>query len=88
VARDVPALVALGYGKLVRADRVFALVPLEGAARGDGRRTLVYIEGIEEPVVASRSESAIARDVAAALGSGRGRAAGQRGSLPDQEPLF
>jgi hypothetical protein len=62
------ALVPLGYGKFVRADRVYALVPLEGGDRGDGRRTLVHVEGIEEPVVASRSEGAIARDVALALG--------------------
>jgi isocitrate dehydrogenase len=84
VARGVP-LVALGYGKYVRADRVFALIPLEGAERGDGRRTLVYVDGIEEPVVASRSEAAIARDVASALGhvSARGRA-----EVPGQEPLF
>jgi hypothetical protein len=88
VARDVPSLVALGYGKLVRPDRVFALVPLEGSERGDRRRTLVYVEGIEEPIVASRSESAIARDMAAAMGSTRGRAAGQRMTMPDQEPLF
>jgi hypothetical protein len=87
VARDVPAMVALGYGKLVRADRVFALVPLEGSERGDGRRTLVYVEGIEEPLVASRSESAIARDLAGALGSTR-RAGGQRTAVVDQEPLF
>ena len=88
MAREVPPLVALGYGKLVRADRVFALVPLEGAERGDRRRTLVYVDGIEEPIVASRSESAIARDLAAGLGSTRGRGAGQRFPLPDQEPLF
>lgn len=67
MARGTP-LVPLGYGKFVRADRVYALVPLEGGERGDGRRTLVHIEGIEEPVIASRSEAAIARDVALALG--------------------
>lgn len=88
MARDVPPLVALGYGKLVRADRVFALVPLEGSDRGDGRRTLVYVEGIEDPIVASRSEGAIAGDLAATLGSTRGRVGGQRTSAPDQEPLF
>lgn len=79
---------ALGYGKLVRADRVFALVPLEGSDRGDGRRTLVYVEGIEDPIVASRSEGAIAADLAVALGSARGRVGGQRTPAPDQEPLF
>ena len=68
-------LIPLGYGKFVRADRVFALVPLEGPDRGDGRRTLVYVEGIEDPIVASRSEGAIERDVASALGRGSGRSA-------------
>jgi hypothetical protein len=80
-----PRMVPLGYGKFVRADRVFALVPLEGPDRGDGRRTLVYIEGIEEPIIASRSEGAIARDVAGALGRGRSR---EGIDLPGQEALF
>jgi hypothetical protein len=79
-------LIPLGYGKFVRADRVFALVPLEGAERGDGRRTLVHVEGIDEPIVASRSELAIARDVAAALG--QGSSTGARGAVVGQEPLF
>ena len=61
-------MVALGYGKYVRADRVFALVPLEGPERGDGSRTLVHVEGVPEPLVASRSERAIVDDVEAALG--------------------
>ena len=56
MARALPALIPLGYGKFVRADRVYALVPLEGDDRGDGRRTLVYVEGIEEPIIVSRSE--------------------------------
>jgi hypothetical protein len=84
MARGTPALVPLGYGKYVRADRVYALVPLEGAERGDGRRTLVHVEGIEEPIVASRSEGAIARDVATALGRGPREGA----VLPGQEALF
>ena len=82
-----PALIPLGYGKFVRADRVFALVPLEGPDRGDGRRTLVYVDGIEAPIVASRSEGAIERDVAGALG--RGGARMRDGfELPGQEALF
>jgi hypothetical protein len=87
MARGTPPLVALGYGKFARADRVFALVPLEGPERGDGRRTLVYVEGLEQPLIASRSEGAIARDLAVALGqsTGRGR---QGGEVPGQEPLF
>ena len=86
MASKHPALVPLGYGKFVRADRVFALVPLEGEDRGDGRRTLVYIEGIEEPIVASRSEGAIARDVAGAMGRGARLREGM--DLPGQEALF
>jgi hypothetical protein len=60
-------MVALGYGKFVRADRVFAVVPLEAAERGDGRRTYVHVDGVAEPLVASRSERAILADVDAAL---------------------
>jgi hypothetical protein len=88
MARATPPLVALGYGKFVRADRIYALVPLEGASRGDGRRTLVHVEGIDEPLVASRSEGAIAEDLAAALGqdSPRGRRPGA--GLDGQEALF
>jgi hypothetical protein len=85
MARGAAPMVALGYGKYVRADRVFALIPLEGEERGDGRRTLVHVEGIQEPLVASRSELAIARDVAMALGHSGPREAG---SPPGQEPLF
>ena len=86
VARGTPPMVPLGYGKFVRADRVFALVPLEGHARGDGRRTLVYVDGVEEPVVASRSEAALARDLAEALGQASGRGHGE--GMTGQEPLF
>jgi hypothetical protein len=79
-------MIPLGYGKFVRADRVYALVPLEGDERGDGRRTLVHVEGIDKPLIASRSEAAIAEDLAGALGlqAGRGRRTGAAG----QEALF
>jgi len=80
------SLVALGYGKFVRADRVFALVPLEGGERGDGRRTLVHVEGIEQPLVASRSEGAIAHDMAIALGQEPPRS--RREGIPGQGHLF
>ena len=79
-------MVALGYGKLVRADRIYGLVPLEGSERGDRRRTLVYVEGIEAPLVASRSEAAIAGDLAEALGQPGGRRDGP--TPPGQDPLF
>jgi hypothetical protein len=62
-----PRLVSLGYGKFVRADRVYAIVPLDAEARGDGRRTYVHVDGLAEPIVASRSERAILADVEAAL---------------------
>ena len=60
-------MVALGYGKFVRADRVFAVIPMEADERGDGRRTYVHVDGLSEPIVASRSERAILTDVEAAL---------------------
>jgi len=83
-----PPMVALGYGKFVRADRVYALVPLHGDQRGDGRRTRVHVDGIEAPLIASRSEGAIARDLAIALGQApaSGRYDGAGG--PMQDPLF
>ena len=65
-------MVALGYGKWVRADRVFAVIPLESDERGDGRRTYVHVEGMGEPIVASRSERAILADVETALAEAAG----------------
>ena len=62
-----PRLVSLGYGRFVRADRIYALVPLGPEERGEGRRTYVHVEGLSEPLVASRSEKAILADVEAAL---------------------
>ncbi len=88
MAARAATMVALGYGKFVRADRVFALVPLEGPLRGDGRRTLVHVEGIAEPLVASRSESAIAHDLAVALGQESPRGRRDSGRVPGQDPLF
>ena len=60
-------MVSLGYGKMVRADRIYALVPLDAKERGDGRRTYVHVDGLAEPLVASRSERAILGDVEEAL---------------------
>jgi hypothetical protein len=56
-------MAALGYGRWVGADRIFALVPVERERRGEGQRTCVHVEGIDGPVVASRSERAILADV-------------------------
>ena len=80
-------MVSLGYGKLVRADRVFALVPIEGGERGDGRRTYVHVDGLSEPLVASRSERAIHADVEAALAEAAGIPRRTR-AVPGQETLL
>ena len=68
-----PRLVHLGYGKYVRADRIFALVPIEGDERGDGRRTYVHVEGLDQPIIASRSERAIIEDQQRALADSAGQ---------------
>ena len=65
---------------------IYALVPLEGPDRGDGRRTLVHVEGIAEPLIASRSEGAIAHDMAVALGQEPPRRR-DGGRIPGQDPL-
>src|SRR5438067_9502844 len=52
-------MVFLGFGKWARADRIYALEPLEGADRGHGRRTRVWVEGVPDPIVASRTERTI-----------------------------
>jgi hypothetical protein len=56
-------MVALGFGKFARADRIYALERLTGEERGDGRRTRVWIEGVSDPLVASRTEVIILRDM-------------------------
>ncbi len=87
MAKRDPRMIPLGYGKFVRADRVFALVPLEGAERREGRRTYVHVEGLAEPVVASRSERAILTDVEAALAEAAGIPRRRR-ATPGQESLL
>lgn len=62
-----PRLVSLGYGRFARADHIYALIPMGPEERGEGRRTYVHVEGLSEPLVASRSEKAILADVEAAL---------------------
>ena len=56
-------MVFLGFGKFVRADKIYALEPLRGDERGGGRRTRVWVEGIAEPLIASRTERTILLDV-------------------------
>jgi hypothetical protein len=81
-------MIPLGYGKFVRADRVFAVVPLDPADRGDGRRTYVHVEGLSEPLVASRSERAILADVEAAMNEALGTPRRRSGSRAEQPGLF
>src|SRR3954469_8326283 len=52
-------MVFLGFGKYARADKIYALEPLRGDDRGDGRRTRVWVEGIADPIVAGRTERSI-----------------------------
>ena len=55
-------LVALGYGKYVRSDDVAAIEPISDG-RGPGRRTLVWVRGVTDPLVASRAEGSIVDDL-------------------------
>lgn len=86
-AKREPRMVALGYGTWVRADHVFAVVPLAGDERGEGRRTYVHVEGLDQPLVASRSERAILADLEAALTEAAGIPRPRRGR-GSQEGLF
>jgi hypothetical protein len=73
-------MVFLGYGKYVRSDRIYALDPIEGEQRGGGRRTHVWVEGIPEPVVASRTERSILAEM--------GQTAAMRSSLAEEALSF
>jgi hypothetical protein len=64
-------MVFLGFGKYARADKIYALEPLGEGERGHGRRTRVWIEGVPDPIIASRTERTILHDMGhdAAAGS-------------------
>jgi hypothetical protein len=81
-------MISLGYGKFVKADRIYALVPLDPGERGDGRRTYVHVDGLETPIVASRSERAILADVEAALVEAAGVPQRRRRAGRDQDAIF
>src|SRR5438034_188221 len=68
MADGAPRMIFLGFGKYVRADKIYALEPLEPGERGHGARTRVWVEGIAGAIVASRTERAII----AAMGSSPG----------------
>jgi hypothetical protein len=55
-------LVHLGYGKYIRSDRVTAVIPVD-EDRGPGRRTFIYLEDQPQPIVASRAEDTVIRDL-------------------------
>jgi hypothetical protein len=55
-------IVPLGYGKFVRSERIVGLEPID-ESRGPGRRTRVFVEGVADSLVASRSETAILSDM-------------------------
>lgn len=76
-------MISLGFGKFVRADRIYALEPIRGHERGSGRRTLVWVEGIAEPVIASRTQETILEDMDASAGN-PGRQGKTRG--PGRQP--
>jgi hypothetical protein len=62
-------MVFLGFGKYVRADRIYALEPITGEDRGSGSRTLVWVEGMPDPVVASRTQETILSEIEASAGA-------------------
>ena len=60
---DGSRMIFLGFGKYARADKIYALEPLGEGDRGHGRRTRVWIEGVADPIVASRTERTILHDM-------------------------
>ena len=80
---SVGPMVFLGHGKYARADRIYALEPIADD-RGDGRRTRVWVEGLPEPLIASRTERTILSDMEQATGD----AAAVRRSRRAQTSLF
>jgi len=55
-------LVALGYGVYVRSDDIIAVEPITDG-RGPGRRSLVWVRGVPDALVASRAEGSIVDDL-------------------------
>ena len=69
-------MIFLGFGKFARADKIYALEPLAAGERGHGARTRVWIEGVDAPIVASRTERTILAEM--------GQNAAERSQLVDQ----
>ena len=70
VADGAPQMVFLGFGKYARADKIYALEPIRDDDRGGGRRTLVWVDGVAEPIVASRTERTILHDMGQDVAAG------------------
>ncbi len=70
MADGQPKMVFLGFGKYARADKIYALEPLRGDDRGGGSRTRVWIEGVPDPIIASRTERTILHDMGADAAAG------------------
>jgi hypothetical protein len=64
-------MIFLGFGKYARADKIYAVEPITGKDRGGGQRTRVWIEGVPDPIIASRTERTILQDMGqeAAIGA-------------------
>ncbi len=56
IRKDV--IVPLGYGKFIKSDKIIGLEPIEDD-RGPGKRTYVYVEGVDKAMIASRTETSI-----------------------------
>jgi hypothetical protein len=56
-------MIFLGFGKYARADKIYAVEPIVGKDRGGGHRTRVWIEGVPDPIIASRTERTILHDM-------------------------
>jgi hypothetical protein len=55
-------IIPLGHGVWVRSDDVIAVEPVR-ENRGPGRRSQVWVRGLADPLIASRSEEAVVRDL-------------------------
>ena len=77
---DAPKMIFLGFGKYVRSDRIYAVEPLIDDERGSGARTRVWVEGIPDALIASRTERAILAEM--------GTIAARPRPAPQDENLF
>ena len=85
MADGAPRMVFLGFGKYARADKIYALEPITATSAGSGRRTRVWVEGIAEPIVASRTERTILHDMGQDDAAAR-RSSTRRSSSPSGSP--